>query len=414
MPLADRVRPKSIDEMVGQKHILGKGKVLRKLIESGNVGNLILYGPPGTGKTTLANIIATKTNKSFYKINGITTNTDEIRSIISKVDTLEGVNGIILYVDEFHHISKKVQELTLDVIERGDVTLIAATSENPFFTVNKAILSRSIVYEFKPLSKNDIYEFIERTLKSLEDNIICEEGVVDYISEMSNGDVRASLNVLDVAVTVGERKEDGSILVKLQDVVDSSIVKIMDYDRDGDKHYDYLSAFHKSLRNSDVDASLHYLARLIKAGDMQGIIRRLLCVASEDCGLASNVCVSVNALVNSSMILGITEGRLPLAHATILCATSPKSNSVVDAIDKALSDLETKNVGDVPLHLKDAHYSSAKKLGRGVEYLYPHNFPNHYVKQQCLPDNIKDVIYYVPGDNKYEKALENYWREIKK
>lgn len=413
MPLANKVRPKELDDIVGQKHILGKGKVLRRLIESGNIQNLIFYGPPGTGKTSVAHIIASKTNKTFYKINGISTNTEEIRSIISKTETLDGVNGILLYIDEIHHLSKKVQELILDVIERGDVTLIGSTSENPFFTINKAVLSRSIIYEFKPVTSNDIKECLDRIIDRYEKKIVCEDGVLKYISDMTSGDVRSAINVLDVAISVAEENENGELFIKLQDVIDSSIVKIMDYDKKGDSHYNSLSAFQKSMRGSDVDASLHYLARLIKAGDMQGIIRRLLCVASEDCGLASNVCVSVNALCDTSLKLGFPEARLPLAHATILCATSPKSFSVTQAIGKAMNDLDNISIGDIPSHLKDSHYKSAKKLGRGVEYLFPHDYVNNYVEQQYLPDNIKNAVYYVPGNNKYEKALESYWGQIK-
>ena len=295
----------------------------------------------------------------------------------------------------------------------GDVTLIGSSSENPFFTINKAVLSRSIIYEFKPVTSNDIKECLDRIIDRYEKKIVCEDGVLKYISDMTSGDVRSAINVLDVAISVAEENENGELFIKLQDVIDSSRVKIIDYDKKGDSHYNSLSAFQKSMRGSDVDASLHYLARLIKAGDMQGIIRRLLCVASEDCGLASNVCVSVNALCDTSLKLGFPEARLPLAHATILCATSPKSFSVTQAIGKAMNDLDNISIGDIPSHLKDSHYKSAKKLGRGVEYLFPHDYVNNYVEQQYLPDNIKNAVYYVPGNNKYEKALESYWGQIK-
>lgn len=419
-PFADRLRPNKIEDMVGQKHIIGKNKVMNRIIERGNIPNMIFYGPPGTGKTTLANIIANVTGKKYVKLNAVNCGVKEIKEVIesSKRD-LFSYNGIILMLDEIQALNRKQQQSLLEVIEDGSVTLIASTADNPYFVIYKAILSRSTVFEFKSIEKEDIVEGLKNCIEKLKDNKIykiknVEEEALYKIAEISNGDMRTAINRLELAFNLGINISDGTVDITLQNVIDSSIAKSVNYDRKGDDGYSILSAFHKSLRGSDVDAALHYLARLIKAEDMQNITRRLLCVASEDVGLAVPNAISiVYACVSSALQLGFPEARLPLAQATIYLAQCPKSNSVIDAIDKALYDVENNEIGDIPNHLKDAHYSSAAKLGRGVEYKYPHNYTNHWVNQEYMPIALKNRKYYNPGENKNEKAYDSYWKQVK-
>ena len=419
-PLADRLRPKRIEDMVGQSHIIGEGKVLNKIIKNNSIPNMIFYGPPGTGKTTLANIIANTTGKKYVKLNAVNCGVKEIKEVIeSTKQDLFSYNGIILMLDEIQAMNRKQQQALLEVIEDGSVTLIASTADNPYFVIYKAILSRSSIFEFKFIDKNDIFNGLKKACEKLNeiysyDNIKIDDEALMCISETCNGDMRSALNKLELAINLGIDIVTNSINVNIDTVIESSSMKRLSFDRGGDDGYSILSAFHKSLRGSDVDASIHYLARLIKAEDMQGITRRLLCVASEDVGLAVPQAITITeACVSSAMQLGFPEARIPLAQATIYLAQCPKSNSVIKAIDLALHDLDNIDTGDIPLHLKDAHYSGAKNLGRGIEYKYPHDYPNNYIDQQYLPDSIKDKRYYIPGKNKNETAYSNYWENIK-
>lgn len=419
-PLADRLRPEKIEDMIGQSHIIGEGKVLNKIIKNQSIPNMILYGPPGTGKTTLANIIANTTGKKYVKLNAVNCGVKEIKDVIDATkQDLFSYNGIILMLDEIQAMNRKQQQALLEVIEDGSVTLIASTADNPYFVIYKAILSRSSIFEFKAIDKNDILKGLKRAVDKIEglysyESIKIDNEALDCIAETCNGDMRSALNKLELAFNLGIDISSNSVNVSLDTVIQSSSAKRLSYDRGGDDGYSILSAFHKSLRGSDADASIHYLARLIKAGDMQGITRRLLCVASEDVGLAVPQAITITeACVSSALQLGFPEARIPLAQATIYLAQCPKSDSVIKAIDSALYDLDSIETGDIPLHLKDAHYSGAKNLGRGVSYKYPHNYSNHYVKQQYLPDSISDKVYYNHGNNKNELAFKHYWDNLK-
>ena len=419
-PLADRLRPQQIEDMVGQSHIIGKGKIINKLIENKTIPNMILYGPPGTGKTTLANIIANVTGKKYVKLNAVNCGVKEINEVIDSAKRdLFSYNGIILMLDEIQALNRKQQQSLLEVIEDGSVTLIASTADNPYFVVYKAILSRSTIFEFKQINKEDILKGLQRAIERLKsintyESINVEDKALEYIAQTCNGDMRSALNKLELVFNVGINIVSNTVNITLDNVIECSSVKMLNYDKGGDDGYSILSAFHKSLRGSDIDASIHYLARLIKAGDIQGITRRLLCVASEDVGLAVPQAITITeACVSSALQLGFPEARIPLSQATIYLAQCPKSNSAFMAIESALADLDNIETGDIPIHLKDAHYSGAKNLGRGVDYKYPHNYPNHYVKQQYLPDAIKDTKYYIPGENKNEKSFKQYWDSVK-
>ena len=418
-PLADLVRPTELDEVCGQEHILGKNKILDRIIKSGHISNMIFYGPPGTGKTTVANIIAKKAGKKFYKLNATNASLKDIQDITKELDTFLGINGVVLYLDEIQNFNKKQQQSLLEYIEDGRITLIASTTENPYFYIFKAILSRSTIFEFKPVGEKDIKKALDRaiTLRSKEYNEICikvTNEAKEYLAAYCNGDVRKALNGLEVALNSTKPNDDKEILIDLEAAKDSTQSKVIAFDMDGDSHYDILSAFQKSIRGSDADGAIHYLARLIKGGDLISICRRLQVIASEDIGLAyPQAAFIVKSLVDSARELGFPEARIPLAEATILLATSPKSNSSYVAIDRALDDLENITIDDIPMHLKDAHYGGASKLGRGIEYKYPHKYENHYVKQQYLPDNIKNKVYYEYGDNKIEKTMKEYWSRIK-
>lgn len=415
-PLAARLRPHSIEDMVGQQHLIGKGKPLYKIIESGSVPNMIFYGYSGIGKTTLASIIAEKTDKTLYKLNATTASTSDIKSVISDIGALGNENGIIIYIDEIQYFTKKQQQVLLEFIEDGSITLIASTAENPYFYVYSAILSRSTVFEFKPVSGKDIEKAVRRAFDFVRDedkvDLTVEDGVVEYIASACGGDVRKSIN--SVEVLTARKPGQKSVTVTLEDAVSVAQKSNIRYDRDGDMHYDILSAFQKSIRGSDENAALHYLARLIKGGDLASICRRLLVIASEDIGLAYPLAAAVTkSCVDSALQLGFPEARIPLAEAVILLVTAPKSNSVINAIDAAISDVENTECGDIPADLRDAHYSGAKKLGHGTGYKYPHSYPNHYVKQQYLPTKIKNAVYYVAGENKNEQAAKKYWDAIK-
>ena len=418
-PLADLVRPTELDEVGGQERILGKNKILDRIIKSGHISNMIFYGPPGTGKTTVANIIARKAGKRFYKLNATNASLKDIQDITKELDTFLGMNGVVLYLDEIQNFNKKQQQSLLEYIEDGRITLIASTTENPYFYIFKAILSRSTIFEFKPVGEEDIKKALDRaiTLRSKEFNEIyikVTNEAKEYLAAYCNGDVRKALNGLEVALNSTKPNDDKEILINLEVVKDSTQSKVIAFDMDGDAHYDILSAFQKSIRGSDADAAIHYLARLIKGGDLISICRRLQVIAAEDIGLAyPQAALIVKSLVDSARELGFPEARIPLAEATILLATSPKSNSSYVAINRALEDLENMTIDDIPMHLKDAHYGGASKMGRGIEYKYPHAYENHYVKQQYLPDNIKNKVYYEYGDNKMEKTTKEYWNRVK-
>ena len=418
-PLADLVRPKKLSEVYGQQHILGENKILDRIVKSGRISNMIFYGPPGVGKTTVANIIAEKAGKRFYKLNATNASLKDIQEITKELDTFLGMNGVVLYLDEIQNFNKKQQQSLLEYIEDGRITLIASTTENPYFYIFKALLSRSTIFEFKPVGEEDIKKALQRAveIKSRdydEIKLAVSTEAIDYLASYCNGDVRKALNGLDVALNSTKPNTEKIIDINLEVVRDSTQSKVIAYDMDGDAHYDILSAFQKSIRGSDPNAAVHYLARLVKAGDLISICRRLQVIAAEDIGLAyPQAAVIVKSLVDSARELGFPEARIPLAEATVLLATSPKSNSAYKALDAALSDLENSTVGDIPAHLKDAHYGGAAKLGRGVEYKYPHAYPNHYVNQQYLPDNLVGRNYYEYGENKLERATMEYWNRIK-
>lgn len=419
-PLADRIRPTKVDEVFGQEHLLGEGKILNRILNSGEIPNMIFYGPPGTGKTTVANIAARLGRKSFYKLNATNASVSDIKNVINEVDSLMNSGGILLYLDEIQNFNKKQQQSLLEFIENGKITLIASTTENPYFYVYKAILSRSTVFEFRPLSTANIISGLKRAADIVQGEfknmkISCDEESYRYIAEVSGGDLRKAINGFELALYSIKNNVNGNIHINLDIAAECMQTKILNYDRDGDSHYDFLSAFQKSIRGSDPNAAIHYLARLIKGGDLISICRRLMVIAAEDIGLAYPSAISiVKSCTDAALQLGFPEARIPLAEAVLLLATAPKSNSVVCAIDKALYDLDTKDVGDIPPHIKDAHYSGAKKLGHGVEYKYPHNYKNNYVEQQYLPDNIKNEVYYNPGNNKMEQSAAEYQNRIRK
>ncbi len=419
-PLADRMRPTELSEVVGQKHLLGNNKLLKRVIESGEVPNMIFYGPSGVGKTTVANIIASKTGKTLHRLNATTASVSDIKGIISTLDGFMAQNGVLLYLDEIQHFNKKQQQTLLEYMENGQITLIASTTENPYFYVYNAVLSRSVVFEFKTVDATDIVDSLKRCVEKLSEqeyrnyNIKIGDGVLEHIALVSGGDVRKAVNSLEICLLAAVPDEDGNLCLDLETAEQATQKKSMKYDRDGDSHYDILSAFQKSIRGSDPDAAIHYMARLLSAGDIQSVCRRLLVIASEDIGLAYPLAATiVKSCVDSALQLGLPEAQLPLGEAVILLATAPKSNSSSQAVWSAMADIESKDVGDIPDHLKDAHYSGAKKLGHGIEYKYPHGYENHYIKQQYLPDNIKNVTYYDYGDNKTEQTVKAYWEKIK-
>ena len=419
MPLAHDVRPKTIEEFIGQEHIVGTNGPVQKMIRNRKLSNIILYGPPGVGKTTLAEILANEFKLPFYKANASLANLQDLKDIIDLSDK-KGESKFILFVDELHLFRKNIQQFLLDYIEKGKIVLIGSTAENPYFTIHKAILSRCNVFQLNPLTTENIVVGIKRCVEILKKEysdyaIVEQDETYEAIAKMANGDMRCAINKLELIFTSAIEEDIKFIDLSINKISESMLSKAYRYDRDGDEHYNALSAFMKSLRGSDPDAAIHYLARLIKAGDLQGICRRLLCSASEDVGLANPQAIYVvKSCVDSALQLGFPEARIPLAEATIFLAISPKSNSAISAIDRALSDLETKDIGDIPNHLKDAHYAGATKLGHGVEYKYPHDYTNHYVKQQYLPHEIANRKYYIPQDNKTEKSYDDYWNNIKK
>ena len=417
-PLADRIRPTCIDEMVGQRHLLEKGKALRNIIESGEVPNLVFYGPSGVGKTTLASIIAKSTNRKFHKLNGTSASTADIKAIVAELDTLAAVNGILLYLDEIQYFTKKQQQTLLDYIERGEITLIASTTENPYFYIHNAILSRSTVFEFKSITAEDIMPAVKRGFDFLEKEkgtrIVPGDGVVRHIAYACGGDVRKALNSVELCVISTVPDENGEYVIPLEKAKELTQKSSMKYDRDGDEHYDILSAFQKSMRGSDADAALHYLARLLEAGDLPSAARRLMVCACEDVGLAyPQIMPIVKSAVDIALMVGLPEARIPLANAVVLVCTSPKSNSAYMGINEAMSDLKRGKSGPIPRQLQNMHYDGEDNPNKGQFYLYPHDYPGHYVKQQYLPDEIRNRRYYIPSDNKNEQAAKTYWDKIK-
>ncbi len=413
MPLADKIRPAALSDVVGQPHLLGEDKPLRRIIESGRIPNMIFYGPSGVGKTTVARIIADSANMRLHKLNGTNAKTEDIKNIVAELDTFLGCNGILLYLDEIQYLNKKQQQSLLEYIEDGSITLIASTTENPYFYVYNAILSRSTVFEFKPVAPEDMEKAVRRGFSEMAKETGTEYDVADeavrYICQGVGGDVRKCLNTVELCALSAKQGRVGLALA-----AELTQRSNMRYDRDGDQHYDLLSALQKSIRGSDENAALHYAARLIEAGDIISLSRRLLVIAAEDIGLAYPQAIPiVKACVDSAMQLGLPEARIPLGDAVVLLATSPKSNSGYNAINAALDDVRNGVIGDFPRHLQNVHCDGEDAEIRGQHYLYPHDFPNHYVKQQYLPDNLKDKVYYHFGENKFETAAKEYWDRIK-
>lgn len=413
-PLADRIRPTTLDEVVGQKHILGPGRALRKIIESGEIPNMVFYGPSGVGKSTVASIIAQSTDRYLVKLNGTTASTADIKEAVSKTGTFEGLNGVLLYLDEIQYFNKKQQQTLLECMENGSVTLIASTTENPYFYVYNAVLSRSTVFEFKPVEQEEVKKAVERAFSILSEEqgeaIELEEGVTEHIARACAGDVRKAMNAAELCVLScrGEGK------ITLESAGELTQKSAMRYDKGGEEHYDILSAFQKSMRGSDPDAALHYLARLLEAGDLPSACRRLLVCACEDVGLAyPQIIPIVKAAVDAAMMVGLPEASIPLADAVVLVSTAPKSNSAHAAFSKAQEDLKKGKMGSVPRNLQNRHFDGAEVEKKGQFYQYPHNFPHHWVPQQYLPDALLGSVYYEYGDNKNEQSFRAYWDRIK-
>lgn len=408
-PLADLIRPERIEDMVGQTHLLSKDSSFRKFIDSGHISNMIFYGPPGTGKTTMANIIAKKANMSLYKLNGTTAGTDDIKKVIADINGLFNTNGILLYLDEIQYLNKKQQQSLLEFVENGDITLIASTTENPYFYIYPALLSRCTVFEFKAITKDEIQKGLLRAAKEI--NVTFEKEALSLLALSANGDMRKALNNLEF-LSNSLTKSNKITLKMVNSLIDKANIS---YDRSEDKHFDNLSALMKSLRGSDPDAAVFYLAKMLEAGDLIAACRRLLCSASEDVGMAyPNIIPIVKACVDSALQLGMPEARLPLTNAVILIATAPKSNSAVLAIDTAISDIHQGKGINVPRSLQNTHFDGEDAKVKGQNYKYPHNYSHHWVKQQYLPDDIKDAKYYIYQDNKFEQTLKEYWDKVKK
>lgn len=415
-PLADRIRPQTLEEVVGQRHLLGPDALLRRFIEKGTDANMVFYGPSGTGKTTIANIIARQTHRTLYRLNATTASLQDIKDIIGEVGTLMAPGGVLLYLDEIQYFNKKQQQSLLEFMENGSITLIASTTENPYFYVYAALLSRSTVFEFKPVTAADVRPAVDRALDLVRSEsplpLSWEEGVPDYVAQACGGDVRKAMNAVELLYEAAS-VQDGALTLTLSDARQVSQRSAMRYDRGGDAMYDMASALMKSLRGSDPDAALHYLARFLEAGDLITPCRRLLCSASEDVGLAYPQAVSiVKSCVDTAMQLGLPEAQLPLAQAAILLATAPKSNSVVNAIGAAWQDVKRGRTGTIPRELQNVHADTTGQE-REQGYLYPHAYPGHWVKQQYLPDELAGAVYYEYGDNKSEQAARAYWEKIR-
>ena len=415
-PLADEIRPQTLDEVAGQKHLLGQGALLRRLIENGTDTNLIFYGPSGTGKTTVANIIAKQAKKTLYYLNATTASLQDVKNVIGDVGTMMAPNGVLLYLDEIQYFNKKQQQSLLEFLENGKITMIASTTENPYFYIYNALLSRSTVFEFKPLTVEETIPAVERALRIEQERsplpFTWEDAVPRTVASGCGGDVRKAINAVELLYR-GARTVDGGLYVTRDDALQLSQRSAMRYDREGDAHYDLLSALQKSIRGSDPDAAVYYLGRLLVAGDLLSPCRRLLVIAAEDIGLAyPQGIVVTKACVDAALQLGLPEARLPLAEAAVLLATAPKSNSAHNAIIAAMADIQNGAVGEIPRHLKNVHADSAGSA-RPDAYKYPHNYPNHYVKQRYLPEAMGDKTYYEYGSNKTEQAAKRYWDDIK-
>ena len=416
-PLADLLRPQTLDEVYGQEHILGDGAILRRLVESGKIPNMIFYGPSGTGKTTVAQIIAKQTNRTLFQLNATTASTADIKNIVAQLDTFMAPNGVLLYLDEIQSFNKKQQQSLLEHIENGKITLIASTTENPYFYVFNAILSRSTIFEFKQISSQAALQAVKRAVAFLEQRTALtaqpEEGALEYIAGACGGDLRKAMNAVEVLFSAGQPK-DNVLTLTLAEAKTVSQKSAMRADRDGDNFYDLLSALQKSIRGSDPDAACHYLARLLEAGQMQAACRRLMVIAAEDVGLAYPMILPiVKSCVDMALMLGMPEARIPLGDAAVLMATSPKSNSGHIALDMALADVRKGLGGDFPRHLQNVH-ADTYTMEREQGYQYPHDYPNHWVRQQYLPDELKNATYYEYGPNKVEQAAKQYWEGIKK
>ena len=416
-PLADLLRPQTLDDVFGQEHILGKGAVLRRLIDSGKVPNMIFYGPSGTGKTTVANIIARQTNRTLYKLNATTASTADIKEIVAQLDTFMAPNGVLLYLDEIQSFNKKQQQSLLEHIENGKITLIASTTENPYFYVFNAILSRSTIFEFKQIDSAAALKAVRRAVSYMEERTAltaeAEAGALEYIASSCGGDLRKAMNAVEVLFSAGLPQGE-IICLTLEDAKAVTQKSALRADRDGDNFYDLLSAMQKSIRGSDPDAACHYLARLLEAGQMQGACRRLMVIAAEDVGLAfPQIIPIVNACVDMALKLGMPEARIPLGDAAILMATSPKSNTGHIALDAALADVRRGRGRSFPRHLQNMHADSYT-MEREQGYMYPHDYPNHWVRQQYLPDDLVGTTYYEYGPNKLEQAAKQYWDVVKK
>ena len=419
IPLAQEIRPQTLDEVVGQRHLIGENMPLKNIIDSGELPNLIFYGPSGTGKTTVASIIAKATDRKLCKLNGTTAGSADIKAVVAQLDTFVAPNGILLYLDEIQYFNKKQQQTLLEYIENGDITLIASTTENPYFYIYNAILSRSTVFEFKAVEPADIVPAVRRAIAHMEkrtgSRIVADDRVIKHIATACGGDVRKAVNSVELCVLSTKPDGDGNIVLGIETAEALTQRSAMKYDRDGDEHYDIVSAYQKSMRGSDPDAALHYLARLLDAGDLPSACRRLMVCACEDVGLAYPMIIPiVKAAVDAALMVGLPEARIPLADAVVLVCTSPKSNSAYLAIDAALADVKKGRSGPIPRQLQNKHFDGEDNANKGQFYIYPHDYPNHWTYQQYLPDNIKDVKYYEPGANKNEQAAREYWDRIKK
>ncbi len=416
-PLADRLRPAALSEVIGQKHLLGEGKSLRRIIESGQIPNMIFYGPSGVGKTTVARIIAAQTKKRLHKLNGTNASISDIKAIVDELDSIMGYNGILLYLDEIQYLNKKQQQSLLEYIEDGRITLIASTTENPYFYIYNAVLSRSTVFEFKSVEPEEVEKAVMRGFAAMEQEtgapIRLEDGVAAHIAASCGGDVRKALNTVEL-LTLSARNEEEGKFVSLELAHELSQRSAMRYDREGDEHYDIVSAYQKSMRGSDPDAAIHYLARLLEAGDLPSACRRLMVCACEDVGLAYPMIIPiVKAAVDAALQVGMPEARLCLADAVILVATAPKSNTAHNAINEAMDDLKKGKSGPIPRTLQNKHFDGEDAEVKGQFYQYPHEFPGRWVDQQYLPDALKDRVYYHFGENKTERAAKAYWERVK-
>ena len=419
MPLADKYRPSKIEDIAGQRHVVGPGKLFNNMLEKNYYPNMIFFGAPGIGKTTIAEILAANADKSFFRINASNSSLEDVKKVIGEIGKLQNSSGILLYIDEIQSFNKKQQQSILEFIENGEITLIASTTENPYHYVYKAILSRSVVVEFKPLSLEELVDGLRRVVRVYNDEniseLICGDKELMTIASASGGDMRSAINILELAINNALLDSQANLVVDGRVLDSINLSTAYNFDMDGDVHYNLLSAFQKSIRGSDPDAAVYYLARLVKGGDLISICRRLMVVACEDIGLAyPNAITIVKSCIDSAMQLGFPEARIPLAQAVILLATSPKSNSAYMAIDRALEDIDASVNDDIPDMLKDSHYSGAKSMGYGQGYLYPHDYPNHYVNQEYLPNNLRGKVYYDAQDNKFENGIRKYMDILKK